>query len=166
MSTLALIRSFYEYNYWAIRQILASADQLDPAHVTADMHMPHASLWATLFHTLNAEWLWIERCRGFSPRSPLPEPAIPSLEALETTWAGQQTTTLAFLDSLDEAALGRVINYSSLKGTPHAELLWHLLLHVATHTIQHRAEAAQILTQFGQSPGDLDFDDYLAQKPA
>ena len=166
MSSLALIRSFYEYNYWAIRQILASADQLDPAHVTADMHMPHASLWATLFHTLNAEWLWIERCRGRSPKSLLPEPAIPSLEAIETAWAGQHTTTLAYLDSLDEAALGWIVNYSSLTGAPRSSLLWQLLLHVATHTVQHRAEAAQILTQFGQSPGDLGFNDYLAQKPA
>ena len=42
-----------------------------------------------------------------------------------------------------------------------SNLLWHILLHVAIHTVQHRAEAAQILTQIGQSPGDLDFDEYI-----
>jgi uncharacterized damage-inducible protein DinB len=166
MSNLALIRSFYEYNYWCIQQVLASAAQLEPAQVTAETLMPHASLWATLFHTLDAEWLWIERCRGISPKNSIPEPPIPSLQTLAATWAGQQTTTLAFLGSLDEPALARVVNYSSLRGAPRSSLLWHLLLHVATHTVQHRAEAAQILTQFGQSPGDLDFDDYVAERPA
>jgi len=114
-----------------------------------------------LFHCLGAERLWIERCRGYSPKSFLAESQSPSLQAIGETWAGQRTTTQAFLDSLDEQALSRTIDYSSLRGEVRSNLLWHILLHVAIHTVQHRAEAAQILTQIGQSPGDLDFDEYI-----
>ena len=34
------------------------------------------------------------------------------------------------------------------------------LLHMVTQSNQHRAESAQLLTQLGRSPGDIDFLDY------
>lgn len=34
---------------------------------------------------------------------------------------------------------------------------WHCLYHVVNHGMQHRSEAAHLLTAYGQSPGDIDF---------
>ncbi len=39
--------------------------------------------------------------------------------------------------------------------------LWQLMLQQVNHATQHRSEAAVMLTQFGHSPGDLDFIIYL-----
>ncbi|MGH2491533.1 MAG: DinB family protein, partial [Candidatus Limnocylindria bacterium] len=38
--------------------------------------------------------------------------------------------------------------------------LWYFLVHMVTHSQQHRSESAQLLTQLGRSPGDVDFLDY------
>jgi uncharacterized damage-inducible protein DinB len=40
-------------------------------------------------------------------------------------------------------------------------VLWHCLVHVVNHGTQHRSEAALLLTNDGQSPGDLDFTLFL-----
>ena len=40
-----------------------------------------------------------------------------------------------------------------------------MILHVVTHGIQHRSEAAVSLTGYDQSPGELDFDLFLKMKP-
>jgi uncharacterized damage-inducible protein DinB len=42
--------------------------------------------------------------------------------------------------------------------------LWQLLAHIANHGTQHRSEAAEMLTQIGRSPGDLDLMQYLLAK--
>jgi uncharacterized damage-inducible protein DinB len=43
--------------------------------------------------------------------------------------------------------------------------VWQTILHVVTHSIQHRSEAAAILTGYGYSPGELDFDLFLSERP-
>lgn len=44
--------------------------------------------------------------------------------------------------------------------------VWQTIVHVVMHGIQHRSEAAAILTGYGQSPGELDFDLFLRENPA
>lgn len=39
--------------------------------------------------------------------------------------------------------------------------LWQFLVHLLTHDAQQRSDAATLLSLAGQSPGDLDFLDYV-----
>jgi len=161
MDGLTIIRSLFDHNYWAFGRILVAAGDLRPEQLTADAGMPHGSLWATLFHAVGAEWLWIERCQGRSPGSFLREPGSHNRETMMQLWDSQRAIVHSLLDTLDLTALSRVVNYTTLRGGSGSNLLGHILLHVATHSAQHRTEAAQILTQFGRSPHDLDFDEYV-----
>lgn len=62
----------------------------------------------------------------------------------------------AYLASLTEDDLSQPLAYVTTAGRPFSSTLWHILVHVVNHGTQHRAEIAQVLTQLGHSPGDLD----------
>jgi uncharacterized damage-inducible protein DinB len=167
MSNLAVIKSLFLHSYWADDRIFDRASRIDEERLFSPIRMPHQSLFGTLFHAIGAEWLWINRCQGISPANFLSEKEIADLPALREKWQEQQQITIRFLESLKASDLDRRINYQSISGEPRSNILWHILVHVPTHSLQHRAEAAQILTEYGESPGDLDFDEYIAaiEKP-
>ena len=41
---------------------------------------------------------------------------------------------------------------------------WVIVTQLVTHGAQHRSEAATLLTNYGQSPGDLDFFLFIFQR--
>ena len=63
----------------------------------------------------------------------------------------------AFLAGLADDELARSVQLTDRQGTTHSFAIWHMLMHLILHSMQHRSEAAAILTKVGQSPGDLDF---------
>lgn len=61
------------------------------------------------------------------------------------------------LEKLSEAELDAVIHFTGRDGQPASLIVWQALLQALVHGVQHRSEAGLILTQLGQSPGDIDF---------
>jgi uncharacterized damage-inducible protein DinB len=161
MSYLTIIKTLYLHGYWADDRIFDCASRLDEKMLFERTRMPRQTLFGTMFHAIGAEWLWINRCRGISPSTFLLENETPDLPTLREKWQEQQQITISFLDQLKSSDLRRAIDYRSISGEPRSNILWHILVHVPIHSLQHRAEAAQILTEFGESPGDLDFDEYV-----
>ena len=70
----------------------------------------------------------------------------------------------AYLASLQDDDLDGLLRYTTDQGERRERVLWHCLLHVVNHGTQHRSEAAALLTEYGSSPGDLDFTVFLNEK--
>jgi uncharacterized damage-inducible protein DinB len=162
---VAEIMSLFDYNYWANSRILNVAEGLnEEQYVAVVPGLSHGSIRATLVHTLTAEQLWRQRClEGISPTTLLKEADCPTLAALRTLWAKEETAMRAGLARLTDGTLDGRIAYRTTGGTPMEETLWRLLVHLVNHGTQHRAEAAVALTAFGRSPGDVDLIIYLRQ---
>jgi uncharacterized damage-inducible protein DinB len=159
------ISTLYEYSYWATGRILAAATQVSTEQFLARTSHSHGSLRGTLIHTLSAEWIWRVRCQdGLSPSRMLSEADFPTLEALQTRWRAEEQAMWGYLTSLGDADLSRTIRYSRTGGHPQENLLWHILVHVVNHGTQHRSEAAAVVTDYGQSPGDIDFIVFLRER--
>jgi len=159
---LEYIHTFYEYTYWATARVLNAAARLSPGQFTAPTGGSYGSLRGTLVHTLSAEWIWRMRfAEGKSPTATLAERDFPALEDLRQRWQAEEQAMRGFLAGLNDEDLPRVVQYQSTTGRPHQNILWQLLVHLANHGTQHRSEAAVMLTEFGASPGDLDFIVYL-----
>lgn len=121
-----------------------------------------ASLEDTLTHIITAERYWLANWRGEErPHFDWPE----SIAEVADHWIALQADSRAFLASLEEAELGRMLTLRQPIGGGR-ETLAAGIMHVLLHAAQHRAEAALLLSDFGRSPGELDYIDFLEHREA
>ena len=109
------------------------------------------------------EWLWRQRCLGTSPATLPSQFTCANVAELDQAWQGETRQMRAFLGSIDEAALEKVIVYRNTRDQDFTLPLWQILAHVVNHGTQHRTEAAMTLTHFGCSPGDIDLTVFLRE---
>jgi uncharacterized damage-inducible protein DinB len=159
------IAMLYDYNYWANARVLSATTRLSREHFTGPARLSHGSVRGTLVHVLGTEIVWRSRWQEGVSLSSLPaESALPTLEDLQIRWAEEERKMRAYLASLTDENLNSRLHYKSTKGAPFQNVLWHLLVHVVNHGTQFRGEAAVALTEYGQSPGDLDLLAFLREK--
>ncbi|MEX1071354.1 MAG: DinB family protein [Anaerolineales bacterium] len=157
------IRKLFDYNYWANFLLMDKAAELDNEHFLAATRFPHGGLRDTFAHLLFAEWIWRERCEGKSPLQgeKMPEAEdFADLARLRDFWIQEEGRMQAYLSKLtDEQAIAD-LHYTGTKKEPFMLPLEDVLSHVVIHGMQHRSEIAQMLTELGHSPGDIDYSMY------
>ncbi len=160
------MRTLYAYNAWANGRILDTTAQLTPEQLL-DGSAGFPSVRDTLVHVLSAQWVWLSRWKGVSPRAMLNPNEFPDLAAVRARWEEADRELYAFIGALDQDGLAREVHYLNTKGKPFAYPLWQLLFHQVNHATQHRSEIAVRLTLAGHSPGEIDLIRYLdAVKPS
>lgn len=148
-------------------QCLGEPAHLDAAeHLSAGQLVAHAgasldSVRDTRVHTMGAERLWLARFQQIESPTMLRGDDYPSLGTIREPWSEIETQTLAFVASIEDHQLAKVIHYVNTQGKPNAYPLWQMMVHQVNHATHHRSEAAMMLTQFGYSPGWLDFLVYI-----
>jgi uncharacterized damage-inducible protein DinB len=155
----------WEYNTWANRRILARAESLSAAQLSDHAPTMWDSILRTMAHVLGAEWIWRQRVQGgVSPASLLNLDQFTTLDLLRQRWAEEEKEMRAYLATLDDADLDRVVEYAGADGTKFRRPLWQILTHVVNHGTQHRSEVALYLTNFDCSPGNMDITAYLLEQ--
>jgi uncharacterized damage-inducible protein DinB len=156
MTTLiAVIRDLYDYNAWANTRILDTAAELSREQLLAPGGASFESVRDTLVHTMAAQWLWLERWLGRSPRA-FPEASFTDLAAIRARWDEIERATQVFVAALDDGKLAADVTYTNFQGETWTYPLWQQMTHQVNHGTQHRSEAAALLTHLGHSPGWLD----------
>ncbi len=159
------LRVLYDYNYWARDQILEAVKGLNHDQLHSPSTMSFGSLFGTLRHILNAEWVWRLRTQeGRSPRAMELEEHVDTLGALHQAWLYEEKQMYAFLAELADDGLDKIIHYQNMSGHPLESTLWHILVHVVNHGTQHRAEVALRLAELGCLPGNIDLIIFLRQR--
>ena len=160
-----VIRSLYRYSAWANARILEAAAGLDHDQFLAGVGASGESIRDTLVHTFGAQWLYLERWQGRSPRSMPAPPAFPDVAAVQTRWDEIERATTLFVAGLTDARIAAVVEYTNFQDERWAYPLWQQMLHQVNHATQHRSEAAVMLTQAGHSPGGLDYLHFVDLTP-
>jgi len=160
------ILTLYDYNYWATRRILAAGAQVSPEQFMIPTSHSFGSLRGTLVHTLDAEcsWRMLLQQNTLDYFGALEEDDFPTFDTLEERWKEAELAMRDYLIHLNDADLTGMIRYTTDEGEKRERVLWHCLLHVVNHGTHHRSEAAAILTDYGHSPGELDFTVFLNEQ--
>ena len=158
------ILTIYEYNYWANRRILSASEKVTEKQFLAPANFPFGGLRGTLVHILDAEFGWRMFFQQNNWSAPdLKEADFTTLAAIQTRTNQEEKEMRAYLATLRDEDMNSHKVYKNEKGEPRDRILWHCLWHVVNHGAQHRSEAAALLTDYGSSPGNLDFTVYLIE---
>ncbi|NJO04364.1 MAG: hypothetical protein HC876_01835 [Chloroflexaceae bacterium] len=159
------IQKLYDYNYWANALLLEKAAEVDPAQLKATTAYSFGSLFGTLVHTMSAEWMWRLRMQeGRSPERLHTGDDFAGLQGIRDFWGVEEGQMRAFLSGLSDDALMQPIFYTNTNGQMQRNLLWESLQHLVLHGMQHRSEIAIMLTDYGHSPGWIDFIRYVREQ--
>lgn len=157
------ISILYDYNYWANARILLAAARINEEQFVASTPFPRGSLRGTLLHILDAEYGWRELLMHAREVDDLNPADLPTLAAIQVRWHEEEAAMRAYLAGLEDEQMDSIIRYTNYQGMKRERVLWQCLFHVINHGTQHRSEAAAMLTDLGQSPGDLDFSLFVVQ---
>ena len=158
------ILTIYDYNYWANKRILTASEKVTEKQFLAPASFPYGSLRGTLFHILKWEYAWrmfMQQSNWSAPE--LQEFDFPTLASIQARAHQEEKEMRTYLATLSDKDMNSHKYYKNEKGEPRDRILWQCLYHVVNHGTQHRSEAAALLTDYGSSPGNLDFTVYLIE---
>jgi len=160
------VELLYDYNAWANTRALDASAALDAEAFVRDLKNSFPSVRDTLAHILNAEYLWLKRWKGDSPRAGLSAAEYPSVEVLRDAFAKVGVERRAFLFSLAEEKMRQPFTYQDLAGTPYTLPLIHTLQHVVNHGSYHRGQITTMLRQLGAKPVSTDMSRFYLERQA
>lgn len=166
--TSAAIQNLFAYNEWANELVLDAVTALPDEQLRQDFKVSHGSIHGTLMHTAAAEWLWLKRWQGRSPRRAEWEHWQAeyggTLATLRQAWHQVAGECRSFLAGLDEAQLASDWPFQLANGTADALPLAGQMQHVVNHSTLHRGQIVGMLRQLGVVPPATDLLFYLREK--
>lgn len=151
------IQELYEYNRWANARMLDAASRLTPEQFTKDLRSSHRSVRDTLTHVMSAEWIYLKRWQGTSPKAMLVPSDFPTISLLRARWAAVEREQADFVSNVTEESLKTIIAYVNTKGEAWSYPLWQIIVHVVNHSTYHRGQVMTMLRQLGAEPVATDF---------
>jgi len=161
MDWLEYFRTQYGYVEWSNNRVLEAAAALGEAELLKERDVPYGSIANDLSHIVRTQVWWLSVLEG-NPNRPPELPQTDIIANLRRWYEDSHGALRRFLDSLTEEGLVQKVGATRPSGERYDWVRWHLLMHLANHSIQHRAEVGIAVASLGSSPGDIDFLDYLA----
>ena len=162
---LETLRTFFAFGRWANRMILESVAALTAEEYARPIGGSFGSVQGTLVHLYGADWVWLERFHGRSPRAMPADDDLATLEPLAQKWREVQAGQDVYIATLTPERLAEPLSYVSFSGDSFTRRLGDALLHLANHGTYHRGQVATLMRQLGQKATSTDYLRFIdAQK--
>jgi len=152
--TLDDLKTLVDFHYWARDRVLDAAARLSPEQFTRSMGGSFPSVRDTLVHMYLADWGWYQLFQGISPTTTPTFDQFPDLDTLRAAWAVHETRMRAFLNSLGDDDVNRVIEFRRADGMTGSFPIGQMLQHVVNHGTYHRGQVTTMFRQLGVEPSD------------
>jgi uncharacterized damage-inducible protein DinB len=145
--------------------IVESVAVLTPEEYARPIGGSFGSVQGTLFHLYGADWEWLERFHGRSPRAMPEGDDVLALEELARKWREEEAGQDAYIATLTQERLAEPLPYVAFSGDSFTRRLGDALLHLANHGTYHRGQVATLLRQLGRKAASTDYLRFIdAQK--
>lgn len=161
-----VIQELFSYNYWAFERVWACIVHLTDEQFAHEVDYSRGSIRNQVVHLMSATQRWVYRLQHIEPPPRLVNEDFVSLAQIKTKWDELRDETMKYLDTLTREQLEEVIRWElPERGFMEEDRRWEILLHVANHGTDHRAQILAILNQhFGIETVEQDMILYLREK--
>ena len=164
MQTLDYINMLQDYNYWAHHRLWDSLMTISKQDFEREVNYGIGSLHKHVVHTMWAEALRLSRIKG-EPRINWTAGDYPTREAVVEQWKLVEGNYRAYLAKLNVDELHRELQVHSQSANAHyLHTVGEILIHVANHSTDHRAQMLRLLGGFGGQTFEKDIIFYLRAK--
>lgn len=152
-------RHLYEYHFnenrriWD-RHIMTLSDE----QFTRTVDYSMGSVQNHIVHMMNADRTWFGALRGIEPPEDLQPENFADRSAIRAFWDTLEQEMWAYLAELKDDML---FTHPFTEGIDQILVLWQVLLHVANHGTDHRAQLLRILHDMGADTGPQDYIFYI-----
>lgn len=150
------IELLYRYDRWANDLVFGCASKLTAEQFTRDLQSSHRSVRDTLAHILAAEWIWLERWLGNSPKALFDPAQFFDLASVSAKLREVEQNQIKFIETLTDQSLGALVAYTNTKGERWEYPLGHQMQHVVNHSSYHRGQVTTMLRQLGAEAVSVD----------
>lgn len=155
-----------DYMIWADRRLWQSIALLSDEAIANPIDYSLGSLHEQVVHTMEAQWIWLERIKGFAPDGFTPASAFPNREAIVERWTRVQEAWQNYIADLQEDDLRIMITYQRVRDKTTFEMrLTDIIAHVINHTTDHRAQMLALIASYGGQTFEQDYSFYLNSLP-
>jgi uncharacterized damage-inducible protein DinB len=153
----SVLSALFAHNAWANLKLLDFCEKLSDEQLDTTAIGGFGSIRDTLQHIIGAEVGYVERVNGKLPGTPPRNDQFPGFMVLKDAarWAGDELLLLAVSAREDTLVRQRPPRHI------YQYRLASLIVQAITHSTEHRAQIAAIITQLGLEPPDMSGWQYM-----
>ncbi len=157
-------RHFYDYHFAENRKIWDTCiTRLTPEQFTENSGYSHGSVRGQIVHLMEVDEVWFCELRGAEPSEPFPPADFDDRESIRAYWDKVEQAMRSYLADLRDDML-----FDQPIEEPEEDqnlTVWQVLLHVANHGTDHRAQLLRLLSDLGVKTNSQDYIFYAYDQP-
>jgi uncharacterized damage-inducible protein DinB len=160
------IKTIFDYNYWAFERVWNCISQISDEQFIQEIDYSTGSIRNILVHIMAGNRVWMSVLRGIDIPRRLAFEDFDTCSKTKAKWDELQVEFLDHLQSLGQEQLDGTTDWELLSHRlKSTSFRWEILLHLANHATDHRAQILAILHHhFHVKTVEQDMILYLAER--